>query len=148
MAFDPTPDLEAATRVAAERWSTATGCDVRVEAGGVPMKAWARLFVEYREDGHALLADINHGGTMKSICGLSTWTDDESAVRIIDVSLACDEEDAVAHEMGHALARLRRHSFTGVMASGDNPERSPVIDAASLDLVCFELPCPAIEPEG
>lgn len=147
MAFDPAPDLEAATRVAAERWSAATGCDVRVEAGGVPMKAWARLFVEYREDGRALLADINHGGTMKSICGLSTWTDDESAVRIIDVSLACDVEDAVTHEMGHALAHLKRHSFTGMMASGENPDRTLDIDAASLELVCYSFPCASFNPE-
>lgn len=147
MAFDPAPELEAATRVATERWSTATGCDVRVEAGGVPLKAWSSLFVEYREDGRALLSDINHGGTMRSICGLSTWTDDETAVRIIDVSLACDVEDGVTHEMGHALARLKRHSFTGMMASGENPDRTHVIDAASLELVCYSFPCASFEPE-
>src|SRR5689334_8283138 len=35
MAFDPAPELADATRAAAERWSVATGCDVRVEAGGI-----------------------------------------------------------------------------------------------------------------
>lgn len=148
MAFSPDEALRPAAELAAARWSLATGCEVVVAEGGIPLVSWSRLFVEYTDEGRALLSDINHGGTMKSLCGLSTWTEDESAVRIIDVSLACDEEDAVTHEMGHALARLRRHSFTGVMASGDNPARSPIIDAASLDLVCFELPCPAIEPEG
>jgi hypothetical protein len=145
-----TPDgaLLAETERAAERWSEATGCDVRVGEGGVPIVAWPRLFVEYTADGRALLADINHGGTMKPLCGLSSWTEDESAVRIIDVSLACDVGDAVTHELGHALAGLKRHSFTGMMAAGDNPARSRVIDAASLELVCYQLPCAAPSPEG
>lgn len=148
VAFSPDEALRPATELAAARWSLATGCEVVVAEGGVPLVSWSRLFVEYTSEGRALLSAINHGGTMKSLCGLSTWTDDESAVRIIDISLACDEEDAVAHEMGHALARLRRHSFTGVMASGDNPARSPIIDAASLELVCYELPCANASPEG
>lgn len=148
VAFSPDEALRPAAERAAERWSGATGCDVVLADGGIPIVAWSRLFVEYTDDGHALLSDINHGGTMRSLCGLSTWTEDESAVRIIDVSLACNAEDAVTHEMGHALSRLKRHSRTGVMAAGENTARSSAIDAASLELVCYELPCAAQNPEG
>lgn len=148
MAFSPDDALRPAAEFAAARWSVATGCEVVIAEGGVPLVSWPRLFVEYTDDGRALLAEVNHGGTMRSICGLSTWTEDESAVRIIDVSLACDEEDAVAHEMGHALAGIRRHSFSGVLASGDNPARTPLIDEGSLDVVCYQLPCARRVPES
>lgn len=147
MAFSPDEALRPAAEIAAARWSLATGCEVVVADGGVPLVSWPRLFVEYTEDG-SRLSETNEGGTMKSLCGFSSWTEDESAVAIIDVSLACDEEDATTHEMGHALARLRRHSFTGMMASGENPARTHVIDAASLDLVCYSLPCASFVPEA
>lgn len=151
MAFDPAPALLAATEDAAARWSAATGCDVRVEAGGVPIVAWYSLFVEYRE-GRALLSSINHGGTMRHICGLSTWTDDDSAVRIIDVSQpypGCeDTEWSVMHEMFHALVGERGHSESGVGASGNDPDRSPRIDEASLLAVCSRRPCSAFTPES
>lgn len=147
MAFSPDEALRPAAELAAARWSLATGCEVVVAEGGIPLLSWSRLFVEYTSEGRALLADINHGGTMKSICGLSTWTDDESAVRIIDVSLACDVDDAVAHEMGHALAGVKGHAASGVLASGEDPDRSPLIDAASLGGVCYTLPCRAFNPE-
>jgi hypothetical protein len=151
MAFDPAPELLAATESAAEGWSAATGWDVRVGAGGLPVKAWASLFVEYTADGHALLSAINHGGTMRHICGLSTWTDDDSAVRMIDASLTygnCEPEWAVAHEIGHALARMKRHSFTGLMASGESEDKSAMLDTASLALICYTQPCSVFHPEN
>jgi hypothetical protein len=152
MAFDPAPELLAGTEAAAERWSAATGCDVRVEAGGVPMKAWTSLFAETRPDGHTLLSRINHGGTMRHICGLSTWTEDASAVRIIDVSLpypGCEDvEWSVAHEMWHALVAVKGHALSGIGASGDSPDKSALIDAASLAAVCSSLPCSVFSPEA
>lgn len=148
VAFSPDEALRPATELAAARWSLATGCEIVVADAGVPLVAWPRLFVAYTDDGHTLVSDTNDDGTMTPKCGLSSWAEDESAVAIIDVSLACDVEDAVTHEMGHALSGLKRHSFTGMMARGDNPDRTHVIDAASLDIVCYSLPCPTRNPEG
>lgn len=148
MAFDPAPELLGAAEAAARRWSAATGCDVRVQAGGIPIVAWPRLFVEYTDDGHALLSEINHGGAMKSICGLSTWERDQAAIRIIDVSLACDVDYALAHEMGHALAGVKGHAASGVLAAADDPDRSTVIDEHSLGGVYYSFPCASFVPEA
>jgi len=148
MAFAPPPELLDATEAAAARWSAATGCDISVSDDGIPMKSWPHLFGELTADGkHNLLSAINHGGTMRSLCGLSTWEEDAPTVRIIDIALDCDVPDAVAHEMGHALAQLKRHSLTGVMADGKATARTHAIDSASLELVCYSLPCRAFEPE-
>ncbi len=149
VAFSPDEALRHVAEMAAARWSLATGCDVVVADDGVPMKGWQpALFVEYTDDGRALLASINHGGTMRSICGLSSWNDDEPGVRFIDVSMGCDVEYAVTHEMGHALAGVKGHAASGVLAEGDDPDRSPLIDEASLGGVCHTLPCRAPNPEG
>jgi len=134
MAFDPDPELLDATQRAADRWSAATGCDIRIEDGGVPVIVHDHLYA---------VKDPS-----QEICGLATCTEDESAVIKLDVSLACsDTEDTTTHEMGHALARLKRHSLTGVMASGMNKNRTTVIDAASLELVCYSFECAEIVPE-
>lgn len=146
--FSPAPELHDAAVTAAARWSAATGCDVRVGEGGLPIVAWPILFVEYTPDGQTLLADHNVGGTMRSICGLADWDAADTEIERLHVALACDEEDAVTHEMGHALARLKRHSLTGVMASGENEDRTHVIDAGSLELVCYSFPCASFVPEG
>jgi hypothetical protein len=134
MAFHPDPELQGAVAQAGARWSVATGCDVRAEEGGVPVYAYAHLYSTSEPD--------------REICGSATWSEDGAEVIRLDVSLACnDVEDTVTHEVGHALARLKGHSFTGVMASGMNEDRTGVIDASSLELVCYLFDCVAFNTE-
>lgn len=147
VAFSPDEALREEAELAAARWSVATGCEVVLAEGGVPITAWRALFVEYAPDDRPILAETNDTGTKREKCGLSRWDDEDRAVVQIDVSLACDTEDAVAHEMGHALSGLKRHSFTGVMADGHNPDRTPLIDVGSLEIVCYARPCPRRVPE-
>lgn len=148
VAFSPDEALRPAAEIAAARWSVATGCEILVADGGIPLVAWPILFVEYTPDGQTLLADRNVGGTMRSICGLAEWNDADTEVERLHVALACDVEDAVTHEMGHALARIKAHSWSGVMASGENEDRTHVIDVGSLELVCYPFPCASFVPEA
>lgn len=134
MAFSPDLELLAATEAAAVRWSTATGCDVRVREGGIPIFAYDHLYATEEPD--------------REICGKATWSEDESEVIYLEVSLACNVEDTTTHEVGHALAQLKGHSFTGVMASGHNKNRTELIDEASLELVCYLFDCVGFNPES
>ncbi len=133
MAFDPDPSLKAATEYAVVRWSAATGCDIRVEEGGIPVYAHDHFYAVDEPD--------------REICGLATWAEDESGVIRLDVSLACGVEDTVTHEVGHAIAGWKRHSFAGVMAAGEDEDRTGVIDLASLEMVCYHFPCAVLNPE-
>lgn len=146
---DPTEALDAMHN-AATRWSAAMSCDISIGEGGTPIVAWPSLFAEEREDGRTLLSSINHGGTMRHLCGLATWNDEDTAVKIIDVSgtyMDCDAEWATLHEMWHDLVGVKGHMEAGIGAAGDDPDKSPFIDADSLSAVCAHNHCSVQQPE-
>ncbi len=127
MAFDPAPELLAATEAAAARWSAATGCDVRVEAGGVPVIVADDLRTA---SGKRAAEAWRHTAAEPDVC------------RRIDVDSELGGPISVAHGLGHCLG-ARGHAESGLMADG----APGVIDAASLSLVCSLLDCTAFAPE-
>lgn len=134
MAFDPVPELLQDTVSAAARWSVATGCDVRVESGGIPIRAEGYLQDE----------------TGDAACGLATWDDARTGVQTISIAMVdirCLPPYTVLHEMGHALADIQAHSLSGVMAAAASKGKSTRINAASLELVCRGMHCAHFEPE-
>lgn len=150
VAFSPDEAARPAVEMAAARWSVATGCDVKAAPGGVPVTATLLLFVEYDADGNPTLFDSNPSGTRKALCGISIWDETLTRVEAIHIALddvACTGEDAATHELGHALAGLRRHAFDGVMAQGKTEAWSPLITEQSLALACAGTPCSVFEPE-
>jgi hypothetical protein len=132
ISFVPDPELLEATEIAAARWSAATGCSIQT-GEGIPIYAHDRLYAVLEPS--------------REICGLATWSENNAEVIRLDISLSCDVEDATAHEVGHAIAGLKGHSRSGVMASGHNENRTPVIDTPSLELVCYLFPCLLFNPE-
>jgi len=126
MAFDPAPELADATRVAAERWSAATGCDVRVEAGGVPVVLHPNPTLA---DGTPRRAVFDAGvGEIRYRAGnIVSWT----------------AETMLAHEIGHVLGC---HGHPGDAMAEETALRAP-ISAEPLECVCAAFPCASFSPE-
>lgn len=116
--FSPEPALEGAANSAASDWSTATGCDITVGPGGIPI----------------VLADSIPDADGNERQG---QTSDGRDVIWIH-RLATRRYHVVVHEMGHALGG--EHVASDGVLSGAVP-RTNVIDAASLASVCSVLAC-------
>lgn len=138
VAFDPDQSVADVTDEWAGRWSTATGCDVRLESGGIPVRGVEDTLIE---DG-------------KTRCGATRrLRRGEELVRVLDVEIDLTPPGGcvgwgytVGHELGHALG-ARGHTESGLMV-----DRLPLgvvhmIDAAALELVCAGLPCSEFNPE-
>jgi hypothetical protein len=127
MAFDPAPELLAATESAAARWSAATGCDVKVESGGVQV----RIASTAERGGHQAAAIRNRetGEWFVGVApGLLPWT----------------AETLLAHEFGHVFGCLR-HSAEGLMA--ETTRLNAPIDVEALACVCTAFDCTVFAPE-
>jgi hypothetical protein len=118
---------------AAARWSAATGLDIRVGEGGVP--------VEFVEQAYMF-------GT--PVCGVSAGPAFVQVSTQPPAGKCRSVADVLAHEVGHALCRSFTqsgdcHADTGLMAS---PSYETAIDGATLSAVCAFAPCSAFVPEG
>jgi hypothetical protein len=132
--LSPEPDLEAETGSAARRWSVATGCDIHIGEGGLPIRSEAYV---YDPDATRM-------------CGLATWDDARVAVQHVEVAMvdvACLPAYTVLHELCHALSGIQGHTLSGVCASGTSKDKSTRIDEPSLQLVCYGLHCSRFAPE-
>jgi len=127
MTFDPAPALLEATEAAATRWSAATGCDVRVEAGGVPVR-----FASAEERGGHQAAAVRNRVT-------GEWS-----VGVAPSLLRWTAETLLTHELGHVLGCLG-HTTDGLMA--ETTTLYAPIDASALDCVCSSLACALFAPE-
>jgi hypothetical protein len=151
MAFDPVSEMLELTKAAAARWSSATGCDVRVEPGGVPVRAQGFLFIEELPSGLVRVHDSNPQLAFDELCGGTFWRPDGSVSHIIVAtdSPSCPRGPGVStdHEAGHALARRRGHPATGLMADTNADGRTDVVNSASLVWICEALDCAVFVPE-
>lgn len=123
--LSPEAGLVASVEAGAARWSRATGCDVHVGEGGVPVVFATPIL---RPDGTEAPAATSEARDLVQV-------DPRHARR----------DEAVEHELGHVLGAGHVASH-GVM-SGDKG-RTRTIDAASLEAVCAVLPCLAFMPEA
>lgn len=126
VAFSPDEALRLAVEEAATRWSVATGCDLVVAPGGIPVVLDASI---ERPDG-------------TQAPGVTSAARD--LIRINVRSRPEQRASSVLHEMGHALGG--DHTASDGILSGEKGRRD-VIDAAALETVCSRLPCPVLSPE-
>lgn len=138
LALDPIPELLTATAVVAARWSAATGCDVRVEAGGLPVRFATDVELTTGE-GHSArgVAHRNDSGVVEFIGYTAT-----------DARLAWTVERTLAHEVGHALGCWDHTSESGASVLDQVWSSSAKITSAALECVCSTLECETLTPEG
>jgi hypothetical protein len=144
---DPVPELADAARVAADRWRTSTGCDVRLEPGGIPLVAWNRVFIG---EGPEVVYGSDPQLERDEVCG-ATVQRPSGAVVGIYISMGeqrCSPSDSVVHELGHVMAKPGTHAEEGIGAPGGTPQQTPLISTSTLEWVCAESPCAAFQPEA
>lgn len=124
--LSPLGVLTEPTRLAAERWSAATGCDVRLGEGGAVIELALRV---QRPDG-------------SDAPGVTSPERDH--VLISSRVGEAQRFRTVAHEVGHVLGADHTAS-NGIQ--GEAAGRTDIIDAEALEQVCATLPCPAFRPE-
>ena len=133
--FSPSPEAYEYVARAAERWARATGCDVRVGEGGIPV-----VMVD-----EILDLDGNRAAGVSNV--------EACNVASIEIARYASRPSRVAlHEMGHALSQPCNvydgtgHADTGIMTPDSAAD---VIDAASLSLICEGgLDCRTFNPEA
>jgi hypothetical protein len=124
--LSPGPVLVDATAAAAERWSEATGCDITLGEGGVPVTLALDVL---RPDGSQAPGMVPA---------------DRSRIDINQRTGEAQRYRTIAHELGHLLGADHVAS-NGLMS--DQPGHVDAIDGESLAAVCAVLPCPAFRPE-
>jgi hypothetical protein len=137
MAFDVPDDVLPEAERAAQRWSAATGCDVRIEEGGIPFFSYDQLF-GYESDGELYFS--SQAGEFR-LCGLSLpgeWT--------VVGPCTVDMELTSLHEMGHHLGGEGHAADGGAMAYGTTHVRN-IINSDTLTWVCEDFPCASFNPE-
>lgn len=146
MVFSPVPELRRATEIAAARWSAATGCDVRVGEGGVPLRALPLVFAVQDSRGIRVAGEPIDGG--EQLCGASFGRIGESITWQVSIATATpgcpSAEHIVTHETGHVLRADYGHSNGGSMQV---PLLGGPIEETSLGFVCSGFPCAGFNPE-
>lgn len=125
LTLSPDPQLAQLTSDWAERWSEATGLQIEVAVGGVPVRAVDDI-------------DVDEGET----CGATTITDGVAVDIQIDVTppaRCAGWGYMLGHEIGHALAGDATHDEGGLMAR--KPAQGVVLEVDA-DYVCSRVECP------
>jgi len=139
-ALSPAPELLSATLAAAARWSAATGLDLPVGVGGLPVQL--KPIVVRMPDGTAADVDPQLRGT--PTCGaLTTGGEIWMSEAMTEAHGCAPMAELVAHELGHALG-IHSH-LGGLMASPQAP--GGLIDSDALEAVCVAQPCSVFNPE-
>lgn len=124
--LSPGPVLVEPTAAAAERWSAATGCDIRLGDGGVPVTLVLSI---RRPDG-------------SEAPGMTPA--DRSRIEVNQRTGEPQRYRTIAHELGHLLGVDAHVEGNGIMGGEGHQD---VIDGESLAAVCAALPCAWFRPE-
>ena len=137
--FDPGPvELKESVIQAAQLWEAALGRPICVQDGGLPIEL---AFDVKGETDHQICGFTSQYWHTNSQGELVYWAWNLSIqVRQLDDSLDCVGYDRVVlHEMGHALARRKDHTNTGLMSPYATDQGR--IDQEAIDYVCRDTPC-------
>ena len=132
--FSPEESLRIEVEATAARWAAATGCDIRVGEGGIPVRVSADLGLSSRG---TRVHGWTHCSDLEVPCKRSQL--------IIEVT-ADHKPATLAHELGHALPNRMDH-LEGDALMGP-AGGAGLISAADLTYVCERLHCQAFVPEA
>lgn len=135
--FSPAEDLDADTRDAVRDWSVATGLDLRVAPGGIPVYS-----VPQALDGNGDPACAITATSFSSSTG--EWMRVDLIELSADVGWCQSTALRLRHEIGHAIDRCKQgtpgHAARGLMAAQPKSEDTE-IDGDALAVVCACAPC-------
>jgi hypothetical protein len=138
VALEPDAALADVTDEWAGRWSAATGCDVRVESGGIPVLAVEETSIDDE--------------TQCGVTRRATHIDGSVSVVRVEIDASAPTGCAqlgytIAHELGHVLG-ARGHIESGLMVPRLTVDATYWIDESSLEFICAELGCDVFSPEA
>lgn len=127
--FTPEPGIAALTREAVAQWREATGCDLRVAEGGIPVRYVERVLNDEGEPQCGVTRRLRVDGVIVG-------------AREVEISASIpdrchDVARNLLHELGHALAPGRGHTSDGLMAPV--PNDTDYVDGIAAAFVCAEL---------
>lgn len=140
LVLSPSPEIEPATREAMQAWQAATGIEIQIGAGGVPVSIEDSI-----QDCGLTFTDRAGTGELRGV---------HSIVVRRDAGRRCANwSRTLRHEIGHALMNHFSpdvgpglgHAEAGIMA--DRANATPGLDQAALELVCAIAPCAWMSPE-
>jgi hypothetical protein len=129
--LSPSPELLGMAQSAAEQWSAAVSCNVRIGEGGIPMALVPRV--------------LNAKGEPQ--CGVTHRLRDEAGavVGVSSIEISASKPDRcwqtarhVLHETGHAIVPQLGHAKLGLMAAA--PDGTDWVDPAAVAFVSAGLP--------
>lgn len=140
--ISPTDEIADVTALAVDAWVSATGLDIVIGPGGVPVS----------------FEDVVASRSGVEMCGVTRvlrWEDGSlDRVKGVEISRSADLRcpstlSAVMHELGHVLTApgIRSHSVDAHAPSGvfgEFPSYTETLDEASVVAVCAYADCPVI----
>jgi hypothetical protein len=128
LSVSPDPSILSATESAINRWNQASGCNIQIADGGIPVRPVESIFTP--DNQRALGRYTCNGNVSIEVLGTSNRL-----------------ESIIVHELGHAISggcESQAHSESGVMTETRSCDQ---IDEASLNLICDRVECTAFNPE-
>lgn len=133
--FAPAPALEGATHQALVRLERATGLELTIDADGLPLAIDDRVPPEFC------------GETVQHLDAFGVKAPQRIEIRRATSAECGSIVGSVLHELIHAIAPQSEHAATGVF-SEFRAETNDLLDAASLEALCSQVPCERETPEG
>jgi hypothetical protein len=149
IALSPSDDTRELVERAASEWTQATGIDILIGAGGIPVTAAEEAL---DEDGNPAcgITPVRRGKRSREFRAI------ERVVIAMRPPAGCPRWQTgrtMLHEIGHVVCEFGVdgdpengcHSETGLMATKANETQG--IDGASLEVVCAHATCTRFEPQ-
>lgn len=136
--FSPAPELYDLAKESAYKWQAATGLNVCIRSGGVPVE-----IVPEAHDDNGDLCGVAHMMWGAKTGAYKGANDIYIAEIALDNAVCKSELHVIMHEMGHVISHRNSydppHTAVGLMAYATNTITD--IDIPTLEFICFRADC-------